>query len=620
MIIIGNYIGYSGSGNSGEVLPDQLQNKVLWLREDNINSTNEIDNWVNKYNGSLDAVKITDLRRPFFNATGINGVSSLEFTRANNDTLQTEAGLGLTGDFTVDIIFKVTDPTIASPQFLIENIDNGASFVNTGFQITVVNSLIRVDFRDGTNTQRAEFAFTSTAWQLLTIKHDSNGAGASRNTIKLNGVLKYETSVANAVTHNSNLLKIGGNFQSANAFGGSIAEIIITSDYQSNTTERGLKNYFNNRYGLSVVHNNEYNFSGLTSVDAISEAWNGLAPLQREDGKYDLIGGTLTGKIYYFEQGATVDDWTATQIIDSGDEIQSLKIYGRDAGKLVLITVHKDLSGALNGNVRIHKAQTIDDKGAYSSVTLVTNRNYPQDILVYDVDGDGADEFLFTYQGTSGGSGGINWFDWNGSDIINASNWTEHVAKQHESAWWMAGFHNIAGIDRLVFSARNNRNPASVPGIFYLTPAAIITDAWTETTIDNTVADWMHVDVGNFSGNSNDIVAINNGTDDVSFYNAANSWEKTTINGSSLQGSFNVRKIAETYNSRNILLHIVENDRGYIMYWNGTTWIKEPVFATITHPADNEVLYLDLDGSGEKYVVFDDSSTLVSSHIFKFSV
>src|SRR5690606_3422682 len=127
------------NGQGGEpalINPDELSNQILWLRETNTNTGGEIDNWTNKFNGGLDAVKITDGRRPALNATAINNLPAIAFTRANNDTLQTEAGLGLTGDFTAYVIFKCTDPTIAGSQFLIQNIDTGAGYVNTGIQLT----------------------------------------------------------------------------------------------------------------------------------------------------------------------------------------------------------------------------------------------------------------------------------------------------------------------------------------------------------------------------------------------------------------------------------------------------------------------------------------------------
>lgn len=604
--------------------PDLLNNKIIWLRENNNNTSGNVDNWNNKFNSALDLVKISDATRPNLNVTGLNSLPTYEFTRANNDRLRAEAALGIISSFTAHLIFRCTNPALAATsQYLFENVDNDSVFVNTGISALIRENEIWVDFRknDAGNQQRVEFPFTDTSWHVLTVKYQASGAGASIGVIKLDGALINKTTTIDQVVHNNNLLKIGSNgINTNNAFGGDMAELIMNAEFQDNLTDAGIINYLANRYNLNFI---PFDDTQYRAVDSLTEAWNGLDYILRSDNKYNLVGGTLTGKIYYFEQGATIANWTTTLLVDTGLEIQKLKVWGRDTlGRLVLISAHKD-SVAPNdniGKIMLHRADTTDDNGAYSSVNLVTGRAYPQGILVDDIDNDGEDEFFFAYQGTSAGNGGIHWFDCSDiSDILNVSNWTEHIAIVHESAWWIAGFYDIGGINRLVFTARTNRNSASVPGIYYLTPPAIVTNLWTETTIDNTSLDFGHIDFGNFIGNAGDIIVQNFDNDDVYLYDAANSFAKTTlITGTTTEGGYNIRKLDVLVNGRNPFIFIVELDWAYYIYYNGSSWEKRKLFQTGEHPADDEILSIDIDNSGFTTITIDDNTGLANSHIYTF--
>lgn len=616
--------------------PDLLANQIIWLREDRTVTSGNIDNWINKYNSSLDLVKIADANRPNTNATGIEGsLPSVEFIRANNDRLRSEGTtIGLTGDFTYYLVFKCTDPTIASGQMLLENTDNGTAFVNTGIQAVVNTSEIRVDFRKNVsgaaNQQRIAFPFTSTNYALLHVKHDSNGSGNSINVVKLDGALIKKDTGMEPVVHNSNQLKLGtdGLASPGTPFGGSMVELIMTADYHDDLTEASVLDYFKTRYPTELGDIAFFDETKFSPLDALTEAWNGLDYILRNDGKYDFIGGTLTGKIYYFEQGATVNDWTTTLLVDTSREIQKLKIFGRDSsGRLIFITNHKD-SAASNdniGKIMLHRADTTADDGAYSSVALVTGRGYPQGILVYDVDGDGEDEFLYAYEGNMAGQGGIRWWDCSDiDDVLDTGNWTEHNAITHEGAWWIAGFYNISGTDRLVFSARNatTRNPAEVPGIYYLTPASPVTNTWTETTIDNTVADFLHVDVGNFFGNDVDVIAQNFDNGNIFGYNSASAWAKSTIISGGSGAGMNIRIVPAEFggviNGRSSFISFTENDWAYHNYWNGSSWSRRRLFQTLGHPADNEIYFLNVDNSGFMRVVFDDNTNLANANVRMF--
>lgn len=609
--------------------PDLLANQILWSREENDNTSTQVDNWYNKYNRSNDLIKITDARRPNINAAGIDGNPSYEFTRANNDVLRSEAALGLTDDFTIYVLFKCTNPTVAGvSQFILQNTDNGSAFVNTGIQLLVRENELWVDFRknDAGDQQRIEFPFADAGWHLLTIKHNANGTDASTNVVKLDGAVILKLVGKDPVVHNSNLLKIGANSINANnPIGGSIAEIIMTADYHDDVTEASVLDYFKTTYPTTLAEVEFFDETKFTNIDSVSEAWNGLATISRPDGKHDVIGGTLSGKIFYLEQGATIDDWTTTLLVDTLREVQSLQVFDHDpSGRLIIITAHKDNAATDDniGNLRIHRADTTNDKGAYSSVTLVTGRDYPQDIEVVDLDGDGEKEFIYSYEGTASGQGGIRWYKCsNLADVLTPGNWTEYIAKTHEGAWWIAGLYNIGGVDRLVFSARQSgRNPAEIPGLYYLTPASPVTNTWAETTLDNTAVDWLHVDVGNIYGNVNDIVAQHHDGDDIFAYDAGSSFAKSTIIvGGSSGVATNVKFVpGTTINGRGAFITFVEDDWAYLNYWNGSTWSRRKLFQTLGHPADNEIIGIDLDDSGFLTILFDDNTNLANANVRKF--
>lgn len=607
--------------------PDLLSNQIIWLRETNSNTANQVDNWTNKFNGALDLVKITDARRPNVNATGIDGNPSYDFTLANADVLRSEAGLGLSADFTIYALIKVA--AFASNQLIFQNTDNDVSAGNTGIQLQARStSVLWADFRKNVpgQQQRIEWPYSSTGWHLIIMKQDANGAGASINIVKQDGALIRKNMLMEPVAHNSNTFKLGGNgFDSTTPFGGSMAEILLTSDAHNALTASRLIDYFKTWYPTQLAGLAFFDDDQFFPMDALTEAWNGLDSLQRSDGKYDFIGGTLTGKVYYFTQGATVNNWTTTLIEDTSREIQSLKIGGRDSsGRLIIYTCHKDSSagGDAIGKIVAIRADTTNDKGAYSFATIFAAHDYPQNIKVHDIDGDGEDEFIFSFQGNGSGEGGVSWAKCSDiDDVLNPAVWTEHVCIQHSGAWHVDGPYNIGGVDRFPFSGRNNRNPGiEVPGFYYVTPATTITDTWPETTIDNSALDFGHWDIGNIFGNDNDLIIQNFTNDDIYGYDAANSYAKSTIITGGTSSFGTNLKIVPGYviNGRSCFLSIVELDWAYLCYYNGSTWSRRKLFKTGEHSADNEIFFLDVDDSGYMTVVFDDNTDLANSHVYKF--
>ena len=166
---------------------------------------------------------------------------------------------------------------------------------------------------------------------MYSVYHDSLGAAASTNMVKLNGALGQKDLEMNPVVHNSNRLKVGGNtINPVDAIDGRYAEIILTGGYVYQETDKAVHSYFADRYSdTNTQFENYYDADNFYAIDsAVRKSWNGLDTIFRSDSKFDIVGGTLDGFVYFFEQGSTAKTWTTTQIASIDREIQSLKVLG----------------------------------------------------------------------------------------------------------------------------------------------------------------------------------------------------------------------------------------------------------------------------------------------------
>src|SRR5690606_38059048 len=432
--------------------------------------------------------------------------------------------------FTAVCFFKCDDTSLNG--LLFDCYSSASAFANNGFGIRTMSNQLQIILRkNGSNTQH-NIAFTDTSsWHCLQVKLYTSST-TFRAVVKLDGVRVLE-DLDTGIDTPVNEMRLGTDKNNSNnlSFDGLVTDWIFWKRATTRSEDAAIHGYFNKRYGTTfTLDNTDIAFNGFQAVDALTGRFNGLDVIERQDGKYNLVFSDLDGNIFFAEQGASLSSWTITKIVSDTLEIQSLKVWGRIEGRLVLVTAHKDSEEADDdtGKIMVHVADTIDDDGTYTSVSILTGRAYPQSLMLLNVDNDyninpsGAKQLLlYSYQGTMSGHGGIRFLEFTGDDITDPSDWTETTIITHESAWWLAGFYDMdnSGVKSLVYSARNNRNSASVPGIYYIKPNGDIRNAWTRTTIVSTNADWLHVDVGNFFGNSSDVASIRSNTSTIYLFN-----------------------------------------------------------------------------------------------------
>jgi hypothetical protein len=371
-------------------------------------------------------------------------------------------------------------------------------------------------------------------------------------------------------------------------------------------------NDFFNKVNVIKPHYENTDVSGTTS-----KAWDAVIPIQRVDLKYDFIAGDETGAIYYFEQGANVTTWTRTLIISTGDELTNIQIWGRDGGKLVLFSAHKEGGSA---HLRIHKADTSDDKGTYTT-TVFSVSGFPwiQTLRVADIDADGQNELLIAWQGSNNTNGGVSWMDWNGGTITTLANWTTRLGIASSQAWHFQ-FLASAPTSKFLLGGRNypNRFTGGNPGVHIVTIASPPTSAWSSTVIYNTscadpginrVRDHLHVEFGNFFGTSSeDVLNVNYDTGEIFLFDKDNAYAVTIYNPNLGHQATRCRTMDFMRNGRNCFIVCFEDSWEWLFSWDGTQWTYQQLRATHRHPSDAQWHILDLDNDGDTEMLYADST------------
>ena len=358
-----------------------------------------------------------------------------------------------------------------------------------------------------------------------------------------------------------------------------------------------------------------------TLTDCDSMSWADMTG----NGKPDMLSSQASGtkSVNWYEQGATAKDWTKHVINNdatalAGGEVEGLTTTVIGGVRYVFAALQD------NGKILIHTPTTPGDPtGAWTDVELKTGRPWMMNLFAYDIDGDGVDEIIFSWEGTSAGTGGINWLDFTGSDPMNPADWDEYVICQHPGAFWaLREFIDISGSGRgdMVFSARNEtgRNPNCVPGVYWLARPATVTDVWTKTTIDSRNKDWHKCITGNFfgDGHSLDVIACDvDGNEPITAYRFSSSWARTSITSPSTNHVWNLSRIPSANglgtNGRDAFIAAILNSYIYTFQWSGSAWVATALdyYPTQGHPLDNIILWTDVDGDGVDEALIADSST-----------
>lgn len=348
-------------------------------------------------------------------------------------------------------------------------------------------------------------------------------------------------------------------------------------------------------------------FSGWTNLDAISsKRFNGLYPILRGDNKYDFFAATIEGDVYFGEQGATINDWTWTQVVTGLTEIQSCKAFYYNS-KWHVLTGHK-----VGGYIRMHVPQG-DLDGAYDSYLLKSDVTEIQDIKIQVIDASGLPQFSYSFQGNANGNGGVYWMKFTGADITDSADWTNYEIYQHNAAWWHTEIFQLSGNYYIAYSARTNgANPSEVPGVYLLQLNADRTLVATRTTISNVDANWLHIRLGNYFGNNvNTDIAVETYDDGkIHLFNSQSAWAETTLDLNPSKDIENIINIGDPFGTgRDCLVAAYISDAGRVTYWNGSAWTHDggTMPGTSTHPYDNEGYLLDIDNSGAVHLIVDNS-------------
>jgi hypothetical protein len=339
------------------------------------------------------------------------------------------------------------------------------------------------------------------------------------------------------------------------------------------------------------------------------------------DGKIDVVAAESAGPgraLYWYKQ-QTPWDWIRYKV-DGGSSM------GQDIEGITIIeirgVVYVFSLDQRQGKIRIYTPANPDKPGrSWAKFELITNRDFIQDAVPIDIDSDGEMELVYTWEGANAESGGIHWLDFNGTDPMNANEWTDHIMIQHPSAYWLArATLDLAGNGRgdIVFVARNrpDRNPGALPGVYWLEKPEDFTEQWIIHTIDDRVADWTKVDTGNFfgDGHGKDIVAIDlQGNMDIALYRFDSNYARMDIKSVSDQ-QYNVRTVPTANHcdnaGRNAFLVAHPHSFIYGYKWDSTIWVTFPLnlYPTQGHPLDDDIVWHDLDGDGNYEAFIADSS------------
>jgi hypothetical protein len=327
----------------------------------------------------------------------------------------------------------------------------------------------------------------------------------------------------------------------------------------------------------------------LMGIDVITIAYS-VAGMLENDGTdaRDVMGTGLPalltsnqdGRIWWWEQTSR-NVWT--QRVITSNQPASAKFEGvawidyAGDGNLGVVGVDQE-----NGNVWFW---TPDSPGVYSGTwsgsAIQASRSGLQDCMAITQASDDRESILYTWEGSSGGNGGVNKLRWNGSA------WTDVAIVQMNGAWHL---HRTPFADgTYLVGARTNRNAGTGAGAgAYKVTIGGVGASGSKTALWTSDFDWTRMEIGNFFGNTEDIASVKGPNDDeAAFYlfNSANSYAMTTVSTSVVGDSaWNIRKTGATSNGRDVLL-ITGYGTAKLWAWNGNTaWTSTKDFSALLKP------------------------------------
>ena len=397
-----------------------------------------------------------------------------------------------------------------------------------------------------------------------------------------------------------------------------VAECIHLDDAIADNEVKNLINYWRNKYAKSRL------FSPVTTIVEDVDTDGQFTIDINGNGKQDIIRasvfGSDGGRVYWYEQGDSVTDWTehliSSTVADKPEDVIGYDFD--DDGKIEILTCEFQ-----SGGVFILKQDGSDPTGTWTDVELDADDKYLQNFVIADVNGDGRMDVIYGHEGSQTGEGGWKWLEYLGGDPTDASNWTQHTMLAREGAAIVAeaGLVDLNGnssTNQLVVSSRDFHNANAEPAVMgYLTAPANPENTWTFTQIDTTDEIFGSVNMGTFGGTTGiDIVATKNEENDGSVEglviytnDGSASFTKTVL--STLYQYYTAMAIPNPNDASHDYIYAFNRDRDRHELWEYDSGQSQYVVRDVIYPEQSgstvkvadRVQYIDLDGSGTKRLV-----------------
>lgn len=397
-------------------------------------------------------------------------------------------------------------------------------------------------------------------------------------------------------------INLGSRSDGNNAVTGDYGEVLVCDTRLSSTVIDEQEQRMSGRWGLG-------NFSGVvlssTTIDDTTPADGvGVADMTG-DGNLDVvIGAAHDGGVYWYEQN-TPTDWTRHTIATGYNEVEGIGVIDVDGDGNNEVFIADQGAGIID----IAKPDTNDATGSWSTATVVSSAPMCNHTRHFDLDGDGTPEFVFGYEGTTTGEGGLEWLEYTGGGVLTASNWTRHVIAQEAGTWGISRSRSdVSGdghAEDIVFTVWSERVSGADGGVYTaeFPSSGDPTDSWTVTRLTTTSS--IHVDTGDFTGDGTPTDIVVSYSYDVSgrgidILEDDGSWTRSEVTASGPY--YNVR--AATYSGGADDLIAVTRDSsadGTLQYWMTDSGISGyGINESQSLYKEVETLpFADIDGDGE---------------------
>lgn len=351
------------------------------------------------------------------------------------------------------------------------------------------------------------------------------------------------------------------------------------------------------------------------------------------DGKLDFVtGGGHPGTIYtvrIFFQQESIHGWREQVIFEGHGRIQGAAVFIDPRTKRPIIFS----ADQLNGQIRLHVSPERRWTAA-TSAPVVSGRPWIQSLVALDLDRDGVDELVYAWEGVGAKSGGVNALRLiKDADPALPASWQDVSLTQLEGAWALRDpvlrdYDRDGKANELLVGARRalngTRNPAAKPGLYYLKVTSLDTEAQL-TKIGDAGLDPINFARGSFfgRGSQDDVAMVDLQSDVLTFMETGSGRARFELklprppepSLDSILVGWNVTTIPRKSRTqkRDALIVVAARSTGnpsqvFGLYWDGASY-RFQLFETwpYGHPADNRMIWVDLDRDGILDLIAPDS-------------